>query len=145
MVGLVFVCMLNVPASPADVQEFIHCSEYVDQWNLGTKCHEVVSIYFEPEDHAVAYKIIGCESWGVPTAKNPTSTATGLWQFISKTWTWVESKLKISGSPTDPYLSTRFAAWLFYNTNQGAGHWAESAFCWEVSNGKKNNNYNEIY
>ena len=33
--------------------------------------------------------IIDCESSGVANIENPTSTASGLWQFLDTTWSWV--------------------------------------------------------
>jgi hypothetical protein len=142
LVGLLLACSLSLPASSQDLAEYQHCLEHHDVWVRSAQWSEVISTYFEPEDHLTAFKIIGCESWGIPTAKNPNSTATGLWQFISSTWSWVESKLNIEGSPMDPWLSTRFASFLKYKTEQGWGHWSESAHCWEVPIEK--NKFSEI-
>ena len=136
MVALLFACTLVMPASTHDVDVFKHCQDNVDSWNLGIQWEDLVSFHFEPEDHLVAYKIIGCESSGFAAAKNPTSTAKGLWQFINKTWYWVSSKLDIEGSALDPHTSTHFAAFLKYKTSQGWGHWSESAHCWKEPNEK---------
>lgn len=130
-------CSLSLPATMQDLAVYQHCQEHQDVWVLGSKWHDLIEDHFEPEDHSIAYRVIGCESWGIPTAKNPTSSAKGLWQFIDKTWTWVESILKIEGSAFDPSLSTRYASFLVYKTEQGWGHWSESAHCWEAPNEKK--------
>ena len=136
MVALVFACTLTLPATSTDIAVYQHCQENVDSWNLALPWANLVSDHFDYDDVSVALKIIGCESNGKATAKNPTSTATGLWQFISKTWSWVEYKLNVSGNPRDPHLSTHFAAFLKYKTSQGWGHWSESAHCWEEPNEK---------
>jgi len=136
LLSLLMACSLSMPATMQDVAEYQHCLEYHDVWVLGLEWSNLIQDHFESKDHETAYRVIGCESWGIPTAKNPTSTAKGLWQFIDKTWTWVESKLKIKGSAFDPHLSTHYASFLVYNTEQGWGHWSESAHCWEAPNEK---------
>ena len=136
MLAIAFACTLTLPASHNDVAVYQHCQENVDSWNLALPWTNLVIDHFDNSDLPIALKIIGCESSGVASAKNPTSTATGLWQFISKTWDWVENKLNVKGSPKDPHLSTHFAAFLKYETSQGWGHWSESAHCWEEPNEK---------
>lgn len=138
MVAVLFACTLIMPATAQDVAEYQHCLAHSEVWSLGAQWSDLVEDHFLPEDHLTAYKIIGCESSGIPSAKNPTSSASGLWQFIDKTWTWVSSKLKISGSALDPHTSTHFAAFLKYKTPQGWDHWSESAACWK-GNYEKNN------
>jgi len=136
LVALLLACTLSMPATSQDVAVYQHCLAHRNIWVLGTKWSDLVEDHFLPEDHLTAYKIIGCESSGVSSAKNPTSSAAGLWQFIDKTWTWVSSKLNIEGSALDPHTSTHFAAFLKYKTPQGWGHWAESAACWKGPNEK---------
>lgn len=136
MLSLVFACTLSLPATIQEVDAYRHCVNHQDVWVLGAKWSSLIEDHFEPEDYKTAIKVIGCESSGYSKAKNPNSTAKGLWQFVDRTWTWVESKLKIKGSPMDPATSTRFAAFLVYETEQGWGHWSESAHCWEVPNEK---------
>ena len=120
-----------MPATLHDVAEYQHCLEFQDVWVLGLEWSAEVKEFFEPEDHITAYKIIGCESSGMPLAKNPSSSAGGLWQFIDKTWLWVESRLKFSGSRFNPWDSTYFASYLKYKTPQGWEHWSQSAACWK--------------
>ena len=95
MLSLLIACSLSMPASTNDVAVYQHCMDHQDVWVLGSKWSDLVEEHFKPEDHETAYRVIGCESNGFASAKNPTSTAKGLWQFIDKTWTWVESVLKI--------------------------------------------------
>lgn len=45
----------------------------------------LVSAYF-PSEVAKACAVLMCESRGDPTAYNPYSTASGLWQFLDATW-----------------------------------------------------------
>ncbi len=136
MIGFVFVCALSMPASAQDLASYQQCSEYDESWTLGAEWSTLVNQHFKEEDRITAYKIIGCESSGFANAKNQTSTATGLWQFIDKTWGWVSKKLNMTGSPLDPLTSTRYAAFLKYKTSQGWGHWSESAHCWKEPNEK---------
>jgi len=140
LVALLFACTLSMPASMSDIAEYQHCQQYSHVWELGFEWSDLVVSHFEPSDHLTAYKIIGCESWGISSAKNPTSTAKGLWQFIDKTWNWVSYKLQTEGSAYDPHLSTHFAAFLKYQTPQGWGHWSESAACWKGPNDVKSTN-----
>jgi hypothetical protein len=66
--------------------------------------------------------VIWRESSWDPSAKNPTSTAAGLAQFLDSTWAWGQERFGIYGSPYDPY-----AAISMMNAFIAAGeyaHWA---------------------
>lgn len=87
----------------------------------------LVEIYF-PEglvDEALA--IIQCESRGNPDAENPRSTATGLFQFLSATWSWASVEAGWAGaSRYDPEANTAVAAWLVQasiETGHRHGRW----------------------
>lgn len=90
----------------------------------------LVERYF-PEglvDEALA--IIQCESRGNPDAENPRSTATGLFQFLSSTWTWASAEAGWAGaSRYDPEANTAVAAWLVQTSIETGhrygrwGHW----------------------
>lgn len=87
----------------------------------------LVEIYF-PEglvDEALA--IIQCESRGNADAKNPRSTAAGLWQFLEGTWSWASVEAGWGGSSRwDPEASTAVAAWLVQasvETGHRYGRW----------------------
>lgn len=46
----------------------------------------MIAAHFPPEQHATACRVMMCESGGNPSAQNPRSTASGLWQFLNGTW-----------------------------------------------------------
>lgn len=45
-----------------------------------------IAAYFPPGEQAKACSVMMCESQGNPAARNPRSTASGLWQFLDSTW-----------------------------------------------------------
>ena len=89
---------------------------------------------FEPEDVETALRVVNCESRGDPEAKNPRSSASGLWQHLARYWgpTWNRQRLPggnraaragIPGASIwDPEASTIVAAWLVYEAG-GWIHW----------------------
>lgn len=89
----------------------------------------LVAAYFRPEDVQAALKVIACESGFSLTAKNPTSSALGPWQFLRDTWDRMVapntgSPSYDAGGPMDPVWATINAAWLWYNV--GPSQWV----CW---------------
>lgn len=88
----------------------------------------LVASYFPPEMVDDALSVMSCESSGVATAKNPDSSATGLFQFIDATWLWIGPLAHVSGVPrTNPDANVRAAAWLVRHTieiNDQRGPWA---------------------
>lgn len=69
-------------------------------------------------------RIIQCESGWWPDAKNPLSSASGLFQFISSTWdSWGE------GNVFDPYDNIRAGVKLFQV--RGVSPWLESIKCYK--------------
>ena len=81
----------------------------VEQWRT------LIALHF-PNEIDTAMRIIACESGGNPNAKNGSSTAAGLWQFLRSTW---DRAARSTGSPTyaqggpyDPVWATINAAWL---------------------------------
>lgn len=86
----------------------------------------LVATYFRPEDVRAALKVINCESGFVLTAKNPSSSALGPWQFLRSTWDRMVAPNTGSppydaGGPMDPVWSTINASWLWYNV--GPSQW----------------------
>jgi hypothetical protein len=81
-----------------------------------------VATYFPTEQVDWALRIIECESHGDPNAKNPRSTASGLFQHLASLW---EERAAAAGWPGadvfDPYANIAVAAWLF--ETGGPGHW----------------------
>lgn len=85
----------------------------------------LVEEYFAPELVDQALAIIACESNGDPDATNPRSSATGLFQFIGRTWANASGPAGFGGaSPTDPEANVASAAWLVeYSLEAGQGPW----------------------
>jgi hypothetical protein len=98
--------------------------EGVEQWRW------LVAQHFKPEDVETALAIMACESGGNPTAENPTSTATGLFQHLRGWWSgeWGLDAF----DPFDPAQSVAAAAALRY----GRGNWND----WRASEWCRNNN-----
>lgn len=81
----------------------------VEQWR------SLVAAYFPPEAVDRMLRIMECESHGNPAAKNPNSSATGLFQIMAFWQTaW-------PGDYTDPWVnvSVAYQIWL----EQGYGAW----------------------
>lgn len=72
-----------------------------------------------------------CESTGgdglYAKAKNPTSTASGLGQFLDSTW---ESTPYAGFSPFSPYANALAMGWMHSPDVGRGGEWAASAHCW---------------
>ena len=100
------------PPPPPHTHQFQQArfSGGVEQWRT------LVMTYFSGNDVDIAMRIIGCESRGNPSAKNPRSTAAGLWQFLRSTWdraaATTDSPSYAVGGPYDPVWATINAAWL---------------------------------
>lgn len=90
----------------------------------------LVAAYFAPEHVDLALRIIACESNGSPDAKNPRSTASGLWQHLASYWSERSAKAGWAGASIwEPEANTAVAAWLVYHGG-GWGHWNASRGCW---------------
>lgn len=67
-------------------------------------------------------RIIQCESGGDPNAKNPSSSASGLFQHLPKYWPQRSASAGLAGaSAFNPEANIAVAAWLL--ENGGASHW----------------------
>lgn len=86
---------------------------------------QLVQYHFPDEWVPWALAIMECESRGDPDAKNPRSTAAGLFQFLRSTWDWVNDYTGFpdydTGAPYDPEMNVIQAAWLL--ENGGPSHW----------------------
>ena len=82
----------------------------------------IVASYF-PEDRIDwALRIIECESHGDPLAKNPASTASGLFQHLASLWDERATAAGWGGADVfDPLANIAVAAWLL--DTGGPGHW----------------------
>jgi hypothetical protein len=73
-------------------------------------------------------KISWCESSNNPLAKNPNSTARGLFQIIKSSEEFCENGLKKQLDMFDPKDNRECAEYLM--ANGGTAHWEESRHCW---------------
>jgi hypothetical protein len=86
----------------------------------------LVEQYFAPDRVDEAMSIIDCESNGDPTARNPRSSAAGLFQFLDRTWSHSSEQAGFQGvSPLSPEANIAAAAWLVeYSLGAGDSPWA---------------------
>jgi hypothetical protein len=98
--------------------------ESVEDWR------PLVEMFFETADADRAIRVIACESKGVSSAKNPSSTASGLFQHLASQWRARSAKAGWAGSDVfDPVANVAVAAWLVYEGG-GWSHWNASSGCW---------------
>lgn len=106
-----------VPAPPSLVSD-----DPVERWR------PLVEEHFAPPDVDLALRVIGCESDGIPTAKNPRSSASGLFQHLGRFWPERSAAAGWAGSSIfDPEANVAVAAWL---RQDGWHHWNPSRGCW---------------
>ncbi|MEA3501627.1 MAG: transglycosylase SLT domain-containing protein [Actinomycetota bacterium] len=100
--------------------EAVPVADPVEQWR------PLVERYFSPERIEEALSIIDCESNGDPDARNPKSSASGLFQFLGRTWTHSSEQAGFQGeSPFSPEANIATAAWLVeYSLDAGDSAWA---------------------
>lgn len=93
----------------------------VEEWR------SLVEVYFTAELVDGALAVMRCESLGDPLAYNPTSGASGLFQFIPSTWAWASPDAGFSGaSPFEPDANIGSAAWLAQRSiDQGRDPWVQ--------------------
>src|SRR5690606_27920786 len=90
----------------------------------------LVARFFDPAHVDRALRIMTCESNGRVWAKNPRSTASGLFQHLGSLWATRSAAAGWAGSDVfDPVANVAVAAWLVYD-NGGWSHWNASAGCW---------------
>jgi hypothetical protein len=122
-------CAVTVVAGGLDVPMTAH--DLVPDEISGTADWQpLVSVFFEQHHVDRALRIISCESRGQADAKNPISTASGLFQHLASMWPersaaagWAEFDV------FDPVANVAVAAWLVYD-HGGWSHWSQSSGCW---------------
>lgn len=85
-------------------------------------------------DYELAAKVASCESKMDPEARNKTSTAKGLYQFLNGTWKHYGLKKwgSLEGKDVlDPEDNTELAMWVM--ATYGMKDWEASRFCWKVA------------
>lgn len=119
---------LDLPSVPAPgvvvVDLSVPTGAGAEGWRL------LVEHFFEPPDVDRALAVMSCESNGDPDAKNPRSTASGLFQHLASQW---GPRAEAIGYPDagvfDPVANVAAAAWLVYHGG-GWSHWNASKGCW---------------
>lgn len=112
---------LTAPRGPEIVPSPIY-SDPVGRWE------PLVRKYWPADLVPWALRIIACESGGAPWAKNPTSTAAGLFQFLRSTWDKGPAPALglpayWTGAPYVPEWNIQAAAWLYANWG-GTNQWS---------------------
>lgn len=113
------------PQTPIPITQTISIPSNVERWR------GLVSAYFQPSDIDKALSVIECESNGDPNAKNPSSSASGLFQHLATYWPERATNAGI-GPQADIFESSSnvaVAAWLVYHGG-GWSHWNASKGCW---------------
>ena len=90
----------------------------------------LVELFFDEADVELAMEVMACESRGDRWAKNPLSTASGLFQHLASLWPPRAAAAGYAGADVfDPVANVAVAAWL---VNDGGGwrHWNASRHCW---------------
>lgn len=121
------VCILRdigiealVPDEPDDETS----REALERWR------PLVAQFFEEDDVDRALDVIWCESRGDRWAKNPNSTASGLFQHLASMWGGRAPQAGFTGADVfDPVANVGVAAWLVYERG-GWSHWYPSESCW---------------
>lgn len=94
----------------------------VEQWR------SLAAEWFPEDKVDEALAIIWCESRGDPSAKNPISSASGLWQFLKAWWSGRWSSVVGVFDPFNPTQAMR-AASIASKGGSDWGHWSESRHC----------------
>ena len=90
----------------------------------------IISLFFAPEDVALALQVSYCESRWDPGATNPSSGAAGLFQHLPRFWSDRAASAGWAGASSyDAHANAAVSAWLVY---EGGGwtHWTASESCW---------------
>ena len=84
----------------------------------------LVETYFQPEHVEWALRVSYCESHWDASAKNPNSSASGLFQHLARFWEGRSAAAGWAGASIwDAEANTAVAAWLYYKPKGGPGHW----------------------
>ena len=95
---------------------------------LFIKSQTLASMSEDIEIVLLAERIIQCESSWRADAKNPSSSAYGLGQFITPTWNYVQKKWGIELDRDNP--DDQMYAVVRLLKEEGTKHWKESEHCW---------------
>ena len=105
MIELILACAVTSPLTPAELDNYLLCTDTQEKVEYVIEWQPIVEEHFEPEDILKAMLIIYCESRGKETAVGVNTNGTrdvGLWQFNDNTWAWLTPKLGITNNRTNP-------------------------------------------
>lgn len=92
-------------------------------------CAVKLASYLTGAPYGLVSRVVGCESGWNPGAANPSSSAGGLFQFLSGTWASLAPGWGMGGH-------SRFETWPAAVVGAGTiaqggiGHWNASRHCW---------------
>lgn len=93
-------------------------SPNVERWRNLVAAHFPAAVVDE------ALSVMQCESQGIPTATNPTSRASGLFQHLPMFWSARSRSAGVPGANIyDPVANVTVAGWLYRQSNTWA-HWS---------------------
>lgn len=81
----------------------------------------------QPSLTGIAGRISYCESGG-RNSDNPVSSASGYFQFIDSTWSWVTNLPPPAKAYS--YEQQKEAFLKLWDEGRGASHWQPSRYCW---------------
>lgn len=92
-------------------------------------CAVKLASFLTGAPYRLVHRIVGCESGYDPSASNPASSAGGLFQYLSGTWSGVAPSYGMGGRSRYEVWP---AAWVGANhiDDGGPGPWAASQHCW---------------
>lgn len=112
----------ELPEIPAEILEELQAPE----WPTGPGAEgwrALVERYFPAGEVDRAIRIIACESNGDPSARNPSSGASGLFQHMPGSWAKRAVGAGFPGASIfDPEANVAAAAWLVYDAQGGGWH-----------------------
>lgn len=99
--------------------------------DCGTEPHCAVRLasFLTHAPYRLVDRVVGCESGYDPSARNPSSSAGGLFQFLTGTWSSLAPGWGMGGrSRFEPWPAALVGAGTI--AQGGIGHWAASESCW---------------
>jgi hypothetical protein len=130
--GILFYRWINTPVSEmisplGDVREIqVYANNPTE--DVKTDAEKAIEVWFEEKDWAWAYRVAACESSMNPLAKNPESTASGIFQITKLTW----EANKCEGDIFNAWDNAECASKIF--DKRGTQPWNASKYCWRGKN-----------
>jgi membrane-bound lytic murein transglycosylase MltF len=118
---LIFLLFLVIPVYVQAPKRPYIAPQTVEARVLTTQ--EIIDLY--TGESRLMERIAWCESQWDPTAKNPLSTASGLFQILDSTW----KDFECTGDKLNSVDNSKCAERI--RSLSGLNHWSESFFCWK--------------